>query len=479
MPHTRPDHSRLVLTTPEGAPFRFTATIDGTGPHETARALTMEGPAPSGPSQLRHRLQQTGHPDYLDMFEALAGMFDLPLPVSRRPIDLPPPQRALRPLLTEPVSPGILYGYGDPSVLRVVEDGKPVWYLLVTSNDAPNAFPILRSEDAADWRHIGFVFPEGAAPAWTLTGPNLGDFWAPEMHRVGEEYWVVFTARQGDHSLAIGLARSASPAGPFVGAERPLLGGGVIDSHIVVRDGAPPLLVWKVDANDRWPRLLAAMLHDRPGLISPLFSDPRDQRTVGLLQALWPWVRTLEPMEQFFLQQPMIEAVTGDFAAFRARLTEHGEAAEAEPILSAMRTRIYAQPVAPDGSALLGEPTLVLENDQAWEAHLIEGAWIFEAGGHHHLLYAGNDFSTPDYGIGAAVAEGPLGPYRKQDQPLLRSTTAWWGPGHPSVAVGPDGRRHMFLHAFRPGEAGYKAFRALLSAPLRIDGERLSLDETA
>jgi hypothetical protein len=210
-------------------------------------------------------------------------------------------------------------------------------------------------------------------------------------------------------------------------------------------------------------------------MIAGLFPDDRDQRAVCLLQALWPWIRTLEPMEQFFLQQTMIEAVTGDFAAFRARLAAHAQAGEVEPILSAMRTRIYAQPVAHDGSELLGEPTLVLENDQDWEAHLIEGVWIFEAEGRHHLLYAGNDFSTPDYGIGAAVADGPLGPYRKHDRPLLRSTTAWWGPGHPSVAIGPDGRRHIFLHAFRPGEAGYKAFRALLSAPLQIDGDCLSL----
>jgi hypothetical protein len=37
------------------------------------------------------------------------------------------------------------------------------------------------------------------------------------------------------------------------------------------------------------------------------------------------------------------------------------------------------------------------------------------------------------------------------------------------VAKGPDGRRYIFLHAFRPGQAGYKAFRALLAAPLTFE----------
>jgi arabinan endo-1,5-alpha-L-arabinosidase len=46
------------------------------------------------------------------------------------------------------------------------------------------------------------------------------------------------------------------------------------------------------------------------------------------------------------------------------------------------------------------------------------------------------------------------------------------GPGHPSVAVGADGRHHVF----RPGRVGYKAFRALLAAPIRFEGGVVSLD---
>jgi hypothetical protein len=118
---------------------------------------------------------------------------------------------------------------------------------------------------------------------------------------------------------------------------------------------------------------------------------------------------------------------------------------------------------------------LLLENDLPWAAHLIEGPWIVQENGAAYAFYAGNDFSTPDYGIGVARAPGPLGPYRKRPDPLLRSSADWWGPGHPSVAQGSDGRPRLFLHAFRPGEAGYKAFRALLAAPIAFGPDGVTL----
>jgi hypothetical protein len=259
-----------------------------------------------------------------------------------------------------------------------------------------------------------------------------------------------------------------------------LLSGGVIDPHILIDRQGAPLLIWKVDDNHLWPTLLSELLQARPQAIASLFPAARDYRTVSLLQALWPWTRTLEPMEQFFLNQPLIEAVTADFTPFRARLqalaSENGGLrAGIEAILAAMKTRIFGQPLAADGSALCGESTLLLENDQDWEAHLIEGVWTLEHAGRYYLFYAGNDFSTPHYGIGVAVADGPLGPYRKLDRPLLRSTAQWWGPGHPSAAVGPDGRHRLFLHAFFPRRAGYKAFRALLMTGLTLNGDTVAL----
>ena len=467
------DGQQLRLGARENSLHRFTVVVDGSAPHEPTRVLTVSGPGPGGAPERSqsYRVESADQNAYLDAFEAMARDFGTRAPASRRPFAPEPDNPAVRPLLTESMSPDVLYGFGDPSVVREPGPGA-AWWLVVTSNDAPDVFPILRSADLETWRPAGFVFPRGAPPEWALTGPEISDFWAPEMHRVNAEYWVCFAARERDRSLAIGLARSERPEGPYTAAPEPLLRGGVIDPHLVLDDAGAPWLFWKKDDNDLWPRLLCELLHQRGG-VEHLFHDEADQRTAALTLTLWPWARTLEPMEQFFVLQPLIEAVTAEFSRFGERLGEGDE--ETRAIRKAMKTRIYAQQLSADGTRLLGSPAVVLENDQPWEAHLIEGVWVTRHAGRYYMLYAGNDFSTPHYGIGAAVADDLLGPYRKLPEPLLRTTRSWSGPGHPSVALGPDGRHHMFLHAFVPGTAAYKAFRALLTAPVRFEGETVRL----
>ena len=67
------------------------------------------------------------------------------------------PEPPWRPLITDNLHPHILCGYGDPAVLKTDEG----YFLVATSNDAPNAFPILRSADLELWEPAGFVFPDG------------------------------------------------------------------------------------------------------------------------------------------------------------------------------------------------------------------------------------------------------------------------------------------------------------------------------
>lgn len=429
--------------------------------------------------------------DYAAFFRAVADDFGTRIPHAFAPsVEAPPGAQKWRPLLTDNVAPTILAGYGDPAVLRV-EDG---WILVATSNDAPDAFPILHSHDLEHWEHRGFVFPEGHAPEWTAKGRRVADFWAPEMARVGEEYWLAYTARQTSNALAIGLAKSDSPYGPWRDLGRPLLtghaanltgapddparpqlSGGVIDSHIFIDDERERYLFWKADTNGLWPRPLAALLRREPELIRRLFERGEDRRTAALAAALQPWANMRRPMERFFLMQPLIEAALANWAAVRGALERYGLAGS---IVEAMRTPIYAQRLGEDGTTFLGEPTVVLANDQEWEGHLIEGPWVTRQEGRYWLFYAGNDFSTPAYGIGVAVADHPLGPYVKQPEPLLRSTREWTAPGHASVAPGPGGEPHLFFHAFHPGTGGYNVFRALLTAGLDFGPEGASILST-
>jgi arabinan endo-1,5-alpha-L-arabinosidase len=428
--------------------------------------------------------------DFAAFYRELSRDFGTRLPhVFADPFEHPKPALQWRPLLTENIHPQILAGYGDPAVLKTDEG----YWLVATSNDAPDAFPILHSHDLQHWEHRGFAFPRGQEPAWTATGRNVADFWAPEMADVGGEYWLCFTARQQSKLLAIGLARAPHPTGPWIDNSAPLITGRpldsaalgydpadappacqVIDSHIFVDVDGAKYLFWKDDSNSIWPRPLAMLLRRHPELVDQLFDSEEDRRTAAFAAALVGWANLQRPMVRFFLMQPLIEAALADWVRVREVLVEFGLAGA---ILEAMTTPIRAQRLADDGRSLVGEDRIVLANDLDWEGHLIEGPFLTRQQGRYWLFYAGNDFSTPSYGIGVAVADHPLGPYAKQGEPLLRSTSEWTAPGHASVAPGLDGQPQLFFHAFHPRTGGYNAFRALLTVGLRFSRDRVEVAE--
>jgi len=252
------------------------------------------------------------------------------------------------------------------------------------------------------------------------------------------------------------------------------MSGGVIDPHILVDADGQKYLFWKDDTNSIWPRPLAMLLHQHPELVDQLLEGEKDRRTAAFSAAIVDWANQRRPMERFFLMQPLIEAALANWQRVQRALTDYGLAGA---ILDAMTTPIRGSLIADDGRSLVGESKVVLTNNLDWEGHLIEGPFVTRQGGRYWLFYAGNDFSTPAYGIGVAVADHPLGPYSKQGEPLLRSTREWTAPGHASVAPGLDGKPQLFFHAFHPGTGGYNAFRALLTVGLRFSRERVEVVE--
>jgi hypothetical protein len=482
--------NRITLTSTKGVPFSFTVNITGAKADERSACsfeITGTDPATGSTETHRYGLPDREHNSYLNFFQNLAQDFGLRLPRNRRRTAEPTSKATYCALLTENLAPGILYGYGDPAMLRVEEGdgGEPsTWYyLVVTSNDAPNSFPIIRSRDLCDWEFVGFVFPEGRKPEWAADGQHISDFWAPEIHRVRDEFRVYFVARdRNTRELSIGMAKSARPAGPFIAEKKPLLTGNTIDPHVFVEDAGTAFLYWKEDNNDLWPSRLTQLLYGHPSFITELFPEREDQITASFIQTLWPWISSLQPMERFFVQQVLVEAVASTFTEFHDRLNKlldrqstPGAREHVRAVLQVLRTPVYAQKLSPDGLNLIGERAKIIENDQPWEAHLIEGMWLSKHQERYYLFYAGNDFSTAKYGIGVAIADSPLGPYRKMPDPLLRSTKEWTGPGHPSVAIGLDGEPLLFFHAFFPRRTGYKEFRALLATKIKFDAERVLL----
>jgi beta-xylosidase len=82
------------------------------------------------------------------------------------------------------------------------------------------------------------------------------DFWAPEIHQLGEDYFVVyFVARDTTGMLCVGAATSESVTGPFKDIGAPLIRNdsvGYIDPTFF-RVDSQNYIFWKEDGNGRNP----------------------------------------------------------------------------------------------------------------------------------------------------------------------------------------------------------------------------------
>ena len=96
----------------------------------------------SGAASRSYRVGSATQQDFSLFFRELANDFGSRIPhVFGEAVEHPLASFPWRPLLTENVHPQILVGYGDPAVFK---DGEDYW-LVCTSNDAPDAFPVLHS----------------------------------------------------------------------------------------------------------------------------------------------------------------------------------------------------------------------------------------------------------------------------------------------------------------------------------------------
>ncbi len=104
-------------------------------------------------------------------------------------------------------------------------------------------------------------------------------------------------------------------------------------------------------------------------------------------------------------------------------------------------SHLYGVQLAEDLLSAAGEPVLLTQPDQPWET--LSGDWRWNEGpsvirheGKYYLFYSANYYGSKDYGVGAAAASSPLGPYKKQENnPILRwvgtdDNVLISGPGH-------------------------------------------------
>ncbi|MFN8611621.1 MAG: glycoside hydrolase family 43 protein [Vulcanimicrobiota bacterium] len=151
------------------------------------------------------------------------------------------------PYLAPPASyqnPVIQRDAPDPGVLRTEQD----YVMCTTGGDrAQGAFPLYRSTDLVHWARAGSIFARRQTPGW-----SQGDYWAPEIHPVGQGYVAYFTARDHSGMLRIGAATSPRPEGPYQDIGQPLVAApdiGVIDPTFFRDQDGSQYLYWKEDGN--------------------------------------------------------------------------------------------------------------------------------------------------------------------------------------------------------------------------------------
>jgi beta-xylosidase len=116
-------------------------------------------------------------------------------------------------------------------------------------------------------------------------------------------------------------------------------------------------------------------------------------------------------------------------------------------------TFIFVQRLDEAGTRLLDRPKRLLKQDLPWEGSLIEAPFVKQVGGIFHLFYSANAYDSDAYAVGHAIADSPLGPFRKDPEPVLVSNEAAAGPGHCAL-FDKDGRVWMVYHAWAPDAVG-------------------------
>jgi beta-xylosidase len=134
--------------------------------------------------------------------------------------------------------------------------------------------------------------------------------------------------------------------------------------------------------------------------------------------------------------------------------------------------RIMVQPMATPTEPS-GEAKLVLRPESEWETrngHVTEGPWIIAHKDRYYLLYSGSGADTPDYAVGYAVAESPMGPFKRAEHnPIVARGEGLFGPGHGCAIRDPSGAWWHVYHQKRTARREWDRFICI--DPLRFDDE--------
>lgn len=116
---------------------------------------------------------------------------------------------------------------------------------------------------------------------------------------------------------------------------------------------------------------------------------------------------------------------------------------------------IYGIKLARDFSAPIGDTVKLLEASQDWERvnwqhnRCNEGPFVFKHKDKYYMTYSGNHTFEPNYGIGYATADTPLGPWSKSGENPIADKDAAPGPsgmGHNALLPTKDENKKLIIY---------------------------------
>jgi beta-xylosidase len=132
----------------------------------------------------------------------------------------------------------------DPGVIRVDRANGPLYIATCTGN----GFPMYKSTDLVHWAAAGHIFNTTTKPKW-----GGGNWWAPEIHHVGDHFVAYFVALSPRRNkMCIGAATATSVMGPYTDLGHPLVCDrhvSLIDPNMMTLDDGRHVLYYKTDGN--------------------------------------------------------------------------------------------------------------------------------------------------------------------------------------------------------------------------------------
>lgn len=322
----------------------------------------------------------------------------------------------------------------DPCVVYVDDENDTdygSYYLYGTTGNT--GFFCWKSDDLVNWEGVGYALlyrdlstPQGKAVSV--------DSWAPEVIYDGEaNKWYMFfssTPKESSNSFIPYIAQGDSPAGPFELIDH-------IDSYTAT-DGTPLKDIENIETNNSY-------YYQRYMTFDPLKMSQELER-LGLAD-----MDNTSDVLRAIDFHPYVDSATGDkYLYFNTSVNSY---------IMGIKMNSWTEPdygtltiIAKPGYST---PSAV-EKDVPAEMNtsVNEAAWMTEHGGKYYLTYSTNSYKDKTYQVCQAVADSPLGEFRKLTEAeggiLISADSALRddvsGTGHSSI-INVGGQDYIVYHA--------------------------------